>query len=785
MRWAILILFLSSGALAVPNTIQQEGYLMNDLGIPLEGATQVDFKLYGQAEGGVALWTESHNLNLISGYFSVILGAQNPLGDHLQADARFLGITLANVEMSPRVQLSSAPYALLAQDVLGDIQPHSVHVGGAQIIDAGGNWVGPPIDGTNDGVGYDTPQAILDAVKTVDGASSGLDADILDGQDSAAFIKGDETMALVLDRDSTGSGLDADTLDGHDSAAFVRTAAQGLGLLVTVDGINSGVDADHLDGVDGAALMRGTDPNVATQLRGLVLGVDGDGSGLEADRLDGFDSSELMKAGQAATAGQILNMIKTVDGDGTGLDADVVDGLQSDSFMRVDADTGTSGSLSIGNILSGADGQLTGTLTANRVEANVTQVPNAQMTPQNAPPNAPLAGMIYFNSQVSDLRVYTGSRWEPIGGFQVGNIFGNGSDGELTVNSANTVVNHYAYINANVAQNSATINVNDASNFSAGDEILIIQMQEGDGSAYTAGVHEFKTIDGKNGNQLILSSELQNIYGHSGPDSTNATVAQVVRVPHYTDVTVNGGQSITAPAWNGYVGGIVIFRATGVVTTNGTIDASQKGFRGGDCNGCGNATWGDQGEGISGRGGQSIQSHSNGGGGGYGPSGCGGSCGGGGGHATVGGVGDHTHCAGVDSLGGSVIGDPTLEKIFFGGAGGGGGDNDGLSPYPQYADGGGIVIISANQIIDARIYSKGEDEIYSGGAGGQTGGGAGGTIWLRANEVTISTVDARGGAGGFNDGYCIGGAGGDGRIKITSVVDVLGVSTPAHHAEQL
>jgi len=67
----------------------------------------------------------------------------------------------------------------------------------------------------------DAGPVVLSAVKKVDGAGSGLDADLLDGMDSSAFAQ--TTLANVLDADiltklknvdGAGSGLDADLLRG-------------------------------------------------------------------------------------------------------------------------------------------------------------------------------------------------------------------------------------------------------------------------------------------------------------------------------------------------------------------------------------------------------------------------------------------------------------------------------------------------------------------------------------------------------------------------------------------
>ena len=90
-----------------------------------------------------------------------------------------------------------------------------------------GNWVGPPVPGAGDGVGYETPEEVLAALRTVDGAGSLVDADLLDGHDSSEFALGADQVLALLDRvDGSGSGLDADRLDGLDSSQFITTAVQ-------------------------------------------------------------------------------------------------------------------------------------------------------------------------------------------------------------------------------------------------------------------------------------------------------------------------------------------------------------------------------------------------------------------------------------------------------------------------------------------------------------------------------------------------------------------------------
>jgi hypothetical protein len=95
----------------------------------------------------------------------------------------------------------------------------------------------------------------------VEGAGSGLDADTIDGQDSATFAgashshsggditsgtvgepridalvaRDSEIVPRILASDGSGSGLDADALDGLDSSAFVRTIGDTMTGQLTLD----------------------------------------------------------------------------------------------------------------------------------------------------------------------------------------------------------------------------------------------------------------------------------------------------------------------------------------------------------------------------------------------------------------------------------------------------------------------------------------------------------------------------------------------------------------------
>lgn len=354
--------------------------------------------------------------------------------------------------------------------------------------------------------------------------------------------------------------------------------------------------------------------------------------------------------------------------------------------------------------------------------------------------------------------------------------YGDGSDGSLTVSAADTVVNAYTYLTGNELTGQSVLTVADTSGFSLEDEIMIIQMQNGTGSGI-AGQYELAFISGISGNDITISVPLENSFYSGTFDTTSASATQVVRIPQYTDVTVNSGASIVADAWNGSQGGIVSFRVRNTLNTTGYIDVSELGYRGGDCNGCGNAAWGDSGEGYTGIGSSAVTRNTIGGGGGYGPSGFNGDPGGGGGHATAGSIGDSNE--GNDAEGGNTIGEANLSRIFFGGGAGAGGDNDNQIPIPEFSEGGGIVYIGAQTIVNARVLANGETGVSLAASGaGTSGSGAGGSIWLVSENITLSDVRAVGGSSVAGTNSDVGGAGGTGRVRIDYSI-LSGSSSPS------
>lgn len=156
--WCVLVSGVAR-AQTVPLRLTEQGRLFDAQGKPVAGQTKFVFSIYDAANGGSALWTESHELKLEDGYYSVQLGSKDAFpADLWNGSVRFVGVKVnADEEMSPREELASVPYAITAQNAVGNITPRSISIAGKPVIDGSGNWVGPAMPGARGGQGTAGP----------------------------------------------------------------------------------------------------------------------------------------------------------------------------------------------------------------------------------------------------------------------------------------------------------------------------------------------------------------------------------------------------------------------------------------------------------------------------------------------------------------------------------------------------------------------------------------------------------------------------------------------------
>jgi hypothetical protein len=112
---ALLILVATGQAKAlVPATLSYQGLLEDASGVLVpDGTYSLTFRLYNQAGGGTALWSETQSLPVSGGVFSAVLGSVTSIT--LPFDVQYwISLQVASNPELPRVVLTSAPYALRA-----------------------------------------------------------------------------------------------------------------------------------------------------------------------------------------------------------------------------------------------------------------------------------------------------------------------------------------------------------------------------------------------------------------------------------------------------------------------------------------------------------------------------------------------------------------------------------------------------------------------------------------------------------------------------------------------
>ena len=184
---------------------------------------------------------------------------------------------------------------------------------------------GTKLDGIESGATADqTAAQILTAVKTVDGSGSGLDADLLDGQQGSYYMPASTTE---INQSNQVSG-----------SAFATTSSPG-GVL----------EYQQASGLTDTKLAPGTDwYNSIRMGHGNPYSYYSNTIAVKMTGSTGVGDLYTQTISNNVAGGWNKHWHNNNDGSGSGLDADTVDGLQASSFLRSDANDGTTGNLSVG-----------------------------------------------------------------------------------------------------------------------------------------------------------------------------------------------------------------------------------------------------------------------------------------------------------------------------------------------------------------------------------------------------------------------------------------------------
>lgn len=335
-----------------------DSYTLRSIGLYLADGTL--FAIYGQVAAVLEKTASSDAALSVDVIFADISAALLTFGD-----ASFLNPP-ATTERQGVVELATVAEARLGIDALRALTPAAANA------------------------------AILGWLLAQDGAGSGIDSDLLDGQHGSYYTNiiarlgftpvnkaGDIMTGLLTLSGAPTGNLHASTKQYVDGLV---TAAALLAKMLTVDGAGSGIDADLLDGQHGAYYLTASS-YTAADVRAKLLTVDGAGSGIDADMLDGQQASYYTAIAarlgynpvqQGTGFGQGTNPVKigwkvgarlgltvdTVDlgnfvldsnitdvwrssndGAGSGLDADLLDGRQGNAYALLDGTAAFTGSI--------------------------------------------------------------------------------------------------------------------------------------------------------------------------------------------------------------------------------------------------------------------------------------------------------------------------------------------------------------------------------------------------------------------------------------------------------
>lgn len=215
----------------IPHMVNYQGMVTSDTGDPLNGTYDLKFKIYGSESGNDSLWWEYHSgITVTDGLFNVILGSTNPIPASLFDDSvRYFGITVgADPEVSPRIRLTSIPYAYRA------LVADSAAVAGS-VAGSGGGWVDDGsvvrLEDTTDNVGIGTtnPQAGLH-LKGVGFPASFMYLQSNSGQDAGFRLYEGTDAKWHIFNSSPDGGLRIYNSDGSKTVFFAEQSSGNVGI---------------------------------------------------------------------------------------------------------------------------------------------------------------------------------------------------------------------------------------------------------------------------------------------------------------------------------------------------------------------------------------------------------------------------------------------------------------------------------------------------------------------------------------------------------------------------
>jgi HD superfamily phosphohydrolase len=112
LKYIILFILTASLFSSIPQTLSYQGYLIENDSDRINGTVKMTFSLHDEEDGAEKLWSESREVKVEDGFYSLILGEENPINIDFNSQY-WLSLKIEDKEeLKPRQKLTSVAYSL-------------------------------------------------------------------------------------------------------------------------------------------------------------------------------------------------------------------------------------------------------------------------------------------------------------------------------------------------------------------------------------------------------------------------------------------------------------------------------------------------------------------------------------------------------------------------------------------------------------------------------------------------------------------------------------------------
>ena len=113
LKKVVFVMLVAIFVQAVPRILNYQGKLLDSTGVGITDTVSMTFSIYTTETGGTPIWSETRNVEVIQGLFSVILGTVNPFPTTMDFSSQYFLEVSVNGETFPaRERLTASPYAI-------------------------------------------------------------------------------------------------------------------------------------------------------------------------------------------------------------------------------------------------------------------------------------------------------------------------------------------------------------------------------------------------------------------------------------------------------------------------------------------------------------------------------------------------------------------------------------------------------------------------------------------------------------------------------------------------